>query len=76
MAVRSRSGSAIFDRREIRINPRRELNARWDDQPLCGGAVSKLAARAATSCQYMLLLLVGRLVTFLHDVGRDIPRTW
>jgi hypothetical protein len=34
------------------------LNAeRPDDHPLCGGAVSRLGARGATSCQYALFML-------------------
>jgi hypothetical protein len=34
-----------------------ELNARLMDHPLCGGAVSRLGARGATSCQYALFML-------------------
>jgi hypothetical protein len=34
-----------------------ELNARRTDHPLCGGAVSRLQARGATSCQYALFML-------------------
>jgi len=34
-----------------------ELNARLQDHPLCGGAVSRLQARGATSCQYALFML-------------------
>jgi hypothetical protein len=34
-----------------------ELNERLDDHPLCGGAVSRLQARGATSCQYALFML-------------------
>jgi hypothetical protein len=34
-----------------------ELNARRMDHPLCGGAVSRLGARGATSCQYALFML-------------------
>jgi hypothetical protein len=34
-----------------------ELNAQRSDHPLCGGAVSRLGARGATSCQYALYLL-------------------
>lgn len=33
-----------------------ELNARSTDHPLCGGAVSRLGARGATSCQYALFM--------------------
>jgi hypothetical protein len=34
------------------------LNARRpDDHPLCGGAVSRLGARGATTCQYALFML-------------------
>ena len=35
-----------------------ELNAeRVDDHPLCGGAVSRIHQRGATSCQYALFIL-------------------
>jgi hypothetical protein len=34
-----------------------ELNARRSDHPLCGGAVSRLQQRGATSCQYALFML-------------------
>jgi hypothetical protein len=34
-----------------------ELNAQRADHPLCGGAVSRLQSRGATSCQYGLFML-------------------
>ena len=34
-----------------------ELNVQRMDHPLCGGAVSRLGARGATSCQYALFML-------------------
>jgi hypothetical protein len=34
-----------------------DLNARRTDHPLCGGAVSRLRVRGATSCQYALFML-------------------
>ena len=34
-----------------------ELNAQRMDHPLCGGAVSRLGVRGATSCQYALFML-------------------
>jgi hypothetical protein len=34
-----------------------DLNARLMDHPLCGGAVSRLGTRGATSCQYALFML-------------------
>jgi hypothetical protein len=34
-----------------------DLNAERQDHPLCGGAVSRLGARGATSCQYALFML-------------------
>lgn len=34
-----------------------DLNARRMDHPLCGGAVSRLGARGAASCQYALFML-------------------
>jgi hypothetical protein len=34
-----------------------QLNARRMDHPLCGGAVSRLGTRGATSCQYALFML-------------------
>jgi hypothetical protein len=34
-----------------------ELNALRMDHPLCGGAVSRLGTRGATSCQYALFML-------------------
>jgi hypothetical protein len=34
-----------------------DLNARRTDHPLCGGAVSRLGARGAASCQYALFML-------------------
>lgn len=55
-----------------------KLNAqRSDDHPLCGGAVQRLGARGATSCQYTLFMLrwLGRapeefLTGRVVDVGR------
>jgi hypothetical protein len=53
-----------------------ELNAQRMDHPLCGGAVSRLGARGATSCQYALFMLrwLGRapeefLIGSVVDVG-------
>jgi hypothetical protein len=53
-----------------------DLNAQRQDHPLCGGAVSRLGARGATSCQYALYMLrwLGRapeefLVGPIVDVG-------
>ena len=53
-----------------------ELNAHRMDHPLCGGAVSRLGARGATSCQYALFMLrwLGRapeefLIAPVVDVG-------
>lgn len=34
-----------------------QLNAERMDHPLCGGAVSRLGVRGATSCQYALFML-------------------
>jgi hypothetical protein len=34
-----------------------DLNARRTDHPLCGGAISRLRQRGATSCQYALFML-------------------
>lgn len=34
-----------------------DLNAQRTDDPLCGGAVSRLQVRGATSCQYALFML-------------------
>jgi hypothetical protein len=59
-----------------------QLNARLMDHPLCGGAVSRLGARGATSCQYALFMLrwLGRapeefLTGPVVDVGDDrLPR--
>ncbi len=34
-----------------------ELNDRLEDHPLCGGAVSRLQQRGATSCQYGMFML-------------------
>lgn len=34
-----------------------DLNAQRTDHPLCGGAVSRLQMRGATSCQYALFML-------------------
>jgi hypothetical protein len=34
-----------------------ELNAQRTDHPLCGGAISRLSRRGATSCQYALFML-------------------
>jgi hypothetical protein len=34
-----------------------ELNAQRMDHPLCGGAVSRLGTRGASSCQYALFML-------------------
>jgi hypothetical protein len=34
-----------------------DLNAQRTDHPLCGGAVSRLQQRGATSCQYALFML-------------------
>jgi len=38
-------------------NQSAELNARRDDHPLCGGAVSRQGARGETSCQYAMYML-------------------
>ena len=34
-----------------------DLNAELADHPLCGGAVSRMGSRGATSCQYALFML-------------------
>jgi hypothetical protein len=34
-----------------------DLNAELADHPLCGGAVSRMRSRGATSCQYALFML-------------------
>ncbi len=34
-----------------------ELNSEREDHPLCGGAVSRLQQRGATSCQYAMFML-------------------
>lgn len=34
-----------------------DLNAQRSDHPLCGGAVQRIRARGATSCQYALFML-------------------
>jgi hypothetical protein len=60
-----------------------ELNAQRMDHPLCGGAVSRLGARGATSCQYALFMLrwLGRapeefLTGPAADVGDiQLPKT-
>jgi hypothetical protein len=52
-----------------------ELNALRMDHPLCGGAVSRLGARGATSCQYALFMLrwLGRAPEeFLTDPVVDV----
>jgi len=53
-----------------------DLNAQCTDHPLCGGAVSRLGARGAASCQYALFMLrwLGRapeefLIGPVADVG-------
>lgn len=53
-----------------------ELNAHRMDNPLCGGAIQRLATRGATSCQYALFMLrwLGRapedfLIGPVVDVG-------
>jgi hypothetical protein len=59
-----------------------QLNAQLMDHPLCGGAVSRLGARGATSCQYALFMLrwLGRapeefLTGPVVDVGDNrLPR--
>jgi hypothetical protein len=43
-----------------------DLNARRTDHPLCGGAVSRLQQRGATSCQYALFML-----RWLHRAPED-----
>jgi hypothetical protein len=68
-----------------------ELNARRDDHPLCGGAVSRQGARGETSCQYALFMLrwLGRAPedfltgpavdvgdTRLPDAGPDCRLRW
>ncbi|MFM9920818.1 hypothetical protein [Lacisediminihabitans sp. H27-G8] len=56
-----------------------ELNTqRPDDNCLCGGAVSRLSARGATSCQYALFMLrwLGRAPEdFLTDPAIDVGDT-
>jgi hypothetical protein len=43
-----------------------DLNARRADHPLCGGAVSRMQQRGATSCQYGLFML-----RWLHRAPED-----
>jgi hypothetical protein len=43
-----------------------ELNAQRKDHPLCGGAISRLQQRGATSCQYALFML-----RWLHRAPED-----
>jgi hypothetical protein len=56
-----------------------DLNARRpDDHCLCGGAISRLRARGATSCQYALFMLrwLGRAPEeFLTGPARDVGDT-
>lgn len=55
-----------------------DLNARRDDHPLCGGAVSRQGARGETSCQYALFMLrwLGRAPEdFLTGAARDVGDT-
>jgi hypothetical protein len=55
-----------------------ELNARRDDHPLCGGAVSRQGARGETSCQYALFMLrwLGRAPEdFLSGPAMDVGDT-
>ena len=43
-----------------------QLNAKRGDHPLCGGAVSRLQTRGATSCQYAMFML-----RWLHRAPED-----
>jgi len=55
-----------------------QLNAERDDHPLCGGAISRLATRGETSCQYALYLLrwLGRAPEeFLTGPAADVGNT-
>jgi hypothetical protein len=68
-----------------------DLNAQRTDHPLCGGAVSRLQTRGATSCQYALFMLrwlrrapedflSGAVVDVgdvsLPEVGREFRLRW
>ena len=56
-----------------------ELNTQRMDHPLCGGAVSRLGARGATSCQYALFMLrwLGRSPEeFLSGPVVDVGDVW
>jgi hypothetical protein len=57
-AQRRESGMGWFELADELWDQSADLNAqREDERPLCGGAVSRLRDRGATSCQYALFML-------------------
>ncbi len=56
-AARRARGLGWFELADVLWEQSAELNARRDDHPLCGGAVSRQGARGETSCQYALFML-------------------
>ncbi len=56
-AQRRHRGLGWYECADELWNQSAELNAQLQDHPLCGGAVSRLAARGEASCQYVLFML-------------------
>jgi hypothetical protein len=56
-AERERRGLGWYEVADELWEQSEQLNAERDDHPLCGGAVGRLGARGATSCQYALFML-------------------
>jgi len=56
-AARGERGLGWYDLADELWEQSSELNAELTDHPLCGGAVSRMGARGATSCQYALFML-------------------
>lgn len=77
-ARRLRAGLTWYELADELWDQSVELNARRGDHPLCGGAVGRMRARGATSCQYALFMLrwLGRSPEdFLAGPGADVGDT-
>ena len=81
-ARRQEAGLGWYDVADVLWEQSAELNAVRADHPLCGGAIQRMPARGATSCQYALFMLrwLGRapegfLTGTVVDVGDvSLPR--
>ena len=56
-AKRQEGGLGWYDVADVLWEQSADLNAVRADHPLCGGAIQRMPARGATSCQYALFML-------------------